>query len=130
MEASPQPGPATSSTLYATRPATTCRSTTVRPATDWPYDPFLPYATADEILAAYIAHHLQGQGLRAFFAKWIGLGLVKPSRREAAIDITRPRILLLRSTTRTQPDIGDDYVAILQAPITAADVSFASWSRS
>jgi len=87
---------------------------TVQPAANRPYDAFLSYAVADEALAEQIAHHLQGRGLRVFLAKWIDLGLVKTIEKEHALDNTRTGILLFSATTMNQPDIRDDYAAILQ----------------
>ncbi|RSM47517.1 TIR domain-containing protein [Actinoplanes sp. ATCC 53533] len=86
----------------------------VQPAANRPYDAFLSYATADESLAEQIAHHLRRHGLRVFLAKWIDLGLVKTIEKEHALDHTRTGILLFSTTTMNQPDIRDDYAAILQ----------------
>lgn len=88
--------------------------TIVQPPENRPYDAFLSYATADEALAEQIAKHLQGRGLRVFLAKWIDLGLVKTIEKEHALDNTRTGILLFSTATMTQPEIRDDYAAILQ----------------
>lgn len=87
---------------------------TVQPAANRPYDAFLSYAAADETLAEQIAHHLRRHGLRVFLAKWIDLGLVKTVEKEHALENTRTGILLFSTTTMNQPDIRDDYAAILQ----------------
>jgi hypothetical protein len=87
---------------------------TVQPPTNRPYDAFLSYAPADVALAEQIAGLLQARGLRVFLAKWIDLGLVKTIEKEHALDSTRIGILLFSTTTMTQPEIRDDYAAILQ----------------
>ncbi|NGM12398.1 toll/interleukin-1 receptor domain-containing protein [Verrucosispora sioxanthis] len=86
----------------------------VQPPTNQPYDAFISYAAADEDLAEQIAHHLQTRNLRVFLAKWIDLGLVKHLEKECALNGTRTGILLFSAATMTQPEIRDDYAAILQ----------------
>ncbi|WP_089156262.1 toll/interleukin-1 receptor domain-containing protein [Micromonospora sp. NBS 11-29] len=88
--------------------------TTVPPTANRPYDAFLSHAPADEALAEHVARHLRARGLRVFLTRWIDLGLIKTIEKEHALDTTRTGILLFSTTTMTQPEMRDDYAAILQ----------------
>jgi len=78
------------------------------------YDAFLSYATKDEEKAEWLARSLQARGRRVFLAKWIDIGLVEYAEKERALDEATNGILLFSHATMAQPEIRDDYAAILQ----------------
>jgi TIR domain len=79
-----------------------------------PYDAFISYANADVDKAEWLANGLQARGLRVFLAKWVGVGLVEYAEKERALADSANGILLFSSATMSQPDIRDEYAALLQ----------------
>jgi hypothetical protein len=81
---------------------------------DGRYDAFISYADADEGRAEWLAAGLAARGLHVFLARWIGAGLVEYAERERALADSANGILLLSMTTMSQPDIRDEYAALLR----------------
>ena len=79
-----------------------------------PYDAFISYADADVDKAEWLANGLRARGLQVFLAKWVGVGLVEYAERERALADSANGVLMLSSTTMSQPDIRDEYAALLQ----------------
>lgn len=78
------------------------------------YDAFISYADPDEDKAEWLANGLQARGLSVFLAKWIGVGLVEYAEKERALEDSATGILLFSRATMSQPEIRDEYAALLQ----------------
>ncbi|MBU2670975.1 toll/interleukin-1 receptor domain-containing protein [Actinoplanes bogorensis] len=102
------------------------------------YDVFVSYAEDDKDRATWLANGLQSRGLQVFLKEWVGPGLIEQAEQERALDATANGVLLFSTSTMTQPDIRQEYAALLErvhttgrrfVPVLIDDVDLPPFAR-